>query len=232
MRRLIIVLLACALPTAPAFAATRNVPVPGFSKLRVEGPYDVRVRTGAAPSLRATGPKDRLDRLMVEARSGTLVVSTEMGWSWHSLHWGKDDAVRIEITVPSLDGVELTGSGDVDIDSRRGEDFNVLLTGSGNLSVGQMEASRLKATVNGSGTLSLGGTAARADLTVMGSGDLDAKRLKVGQLTGSVLGSGDLSVGPTRVAHARLVGSGDISIAGKPSCSTSKTGSGDIRCGG
>lgn len=221
-------LIAAALP---AHAATRSIPVPNFVKLRVEGPYTVRVHTGAKVSVRASGPQSRLDKLTVESRGNTLILSTEKSWSWRGLSWGKDDAVTIDITVPMLEGAELTGSGDVAIDRVRTGDFAATLTGSGNLTVSQLDSSRLKASVTGSGDLSLAGKTARADMSVTGSGDLRGAGLAVNLLTATVMGSGDISVGPTRVARAKVMGSGDIRIAGRPNCTSSKMGSGEIRCG-
>ncbi|KRB85072.1 hypothetical protein ASE00_21575 [Sphingomonas sp. Root710] len=222
-------LIAAALP---AQAATRSIPVPNFVKLRVEGPYTVRVHTGAKVSVHASGPQSRLDKLTAESRGNTLVLSTDKSWSWRGLSWGKADAVIIDITVPMLEGAELTGSGDVAIDRIRTGDFAALLTGSGNLAVIELESSRLKATVTGSGNLLLAGKAGRADMAVTGSGDLRSAGLSVNLLTATVMGSGDITVGSTRVARAKVMGSGDIRIAGRPNCTSSKMGSGEIRCGG
>ncbi|KKC26674.1 head GIN domain-containing protein [Sphingomonas sp. SRS2] len=216
----------------PANAATRSFPVPSFTKLRVEGPYTVRVRSGGRASVVANGPAARIDKLIVESRGDMLVVTTEKGWNWRSVSWGKNDAVMIDIGVATLESAELTGSGDISIDKVRTTAFSALLTGSGNMVVGQLETSRLKAAVTGSGDLSIAGRTGRADTMVQGSGDLRAAGLTVNLLTASVAGSGDITVGPTRIARASIVGSGDITVGGRPSCTFNKVGSGDIRCGG
>ena len=216
----------------PAAAATRSIPVPNFVKLRVDGPFAVRVHTGTKVSVKASGPQTRLDKLVVESRGTSLVISAEKSWSWHGVSWGKEDIVHVDITVPMLEAAELTGSGDLIVDRIRTGDFTALLSGSGNLSVDQLDSSRLKATITGSGDLSLAGKTGRADMAVTGSGDLRGGGLMVDLLTASVLGSGDISVGSTRVAKAKVMGSGDIRIAGRPSCTTSKMGPGEIKCGG
>ena len=232
MRLTITAFMALTLIALPAHAATRAIPVPGFSKLRVEGPFTVRVHTGQAASLRASGPQERLDRLKVESRDGTLLITTERGWSWRGMSWGKTEQIVIEIGVPMLDSAELTGSGDLAVDRVRTDRFTALLIGSGHLSVGRLDTVRLKATLAGSGDIALTGATGLADLSVTGSGDLLAPALTADMLNAAVMGSGDLRVGPTKTAKARMMGSGDISIAGHPRCTTSKMGSGDIKCGG
>lgn len=215
-----------------AQAATRSIPVPNFVRLRVEGPFIVRVHTGTKVSVKASGPQARLDKLLVEPRGTTLLVATEKSWSWRGVSRGKDEIVQVDITVPMLEAAELAGSGDVTVDRIRTVDFAALLTGSGNLHVGQLDTSRLRAAVTGSGDLSLAGNTGRADISVTGPGNLRGTGLTVNLLTASVMGSGDISIGATRVAKAKVMGSGDISIAGRPACTSSRTGAGEIRCGG
>ena len=223
--------LAVAALAQPAAAATRNFPVPSFSKLRVEGPYTVRVHTGASPSVKANGPQARIDKLIVESRGDTLVVTTDKSWEWRGTSWGKNDAVTVDISVLTLEAAELTGSGDVSVDRVRTTTFSALLNGSGDLSVEKLETARLNASVAGSGDLTIAGRTGRADASVKGSGDIHAAGLSVNMLNASVTGSGDITVGPTQVAKANVVGSGDITVGGRPNCSFTKTGSGDIRCG-
>jgi hypothetical protein len=224
--------IAATMAASPALAANRNFSVPDFTKLRVEGPYTVHVRTGSHVSVSARGPQRRLERLIVEERDGTLVISTEksafnMGWAM-----GESQEVVVDITVPTLSAASLTGSGDVSVDRIRTPMFEAALTGSGDLAIAEINTGRLSAVVTGSGDLSLAGHAERADAAVRGSGDIKAGGLAVGALTVNVSGSGDVTVGPTRQAGGTLVGSGDIGIAGHPTCTISKHGSGDVRCGG
>lgn len=233
MRRSTATLLCLALAgmALPAAAATRAFPVPGFAKLRVEGPYTVRVRTGAKPTVQARGPQSRIDKLIVEPRGDTLVVTTEKSWNWSGLNWSGNDTVFVDITVPALSAVTLTGSGDLSIDRIRATAFAATLTGSGDLTIGRLDSSRLNASITGSGDLTISGKTGRAETSVRGSGDLRGQGLAVDLLSASVAGSGNIAIGPTRVARANIVGSGDIHVAGRPSCTKTKVGSGDIHCG-
>lgn len=228
-----LMLMACAAAMAtPAVAADRGFTVPAFEKLRVDGPYTVHVRTGSRVSVHARGPQRKLERLIVEARDGMLVISTEK--SAFNLGWanGETAAVVVAITVPMLRAASLTGSGDVTIDRIKTPAFEASVVGSGDLAIGQIDANRLAAVVTGSGDLSLAGHAERADISVRGSGDIKAGALSIGLLTVNVTGAGNVTAGPTRQAGGSLLGSGDISIAGHPACTVSKHGSGDVRCGG
>jgi len=71
IRRLVLAgLLLGSLP-ATAATPTRGYTVIGFDKIRVDGPFDVTVRTGLAPSARATGSTAALDRISISAQGST-----------------------------------------------------------------------------------------------------------------------------------------------------------------
>jgi len=218
--------------SAPAAAATRSFPVAGFSRLKVEGPFDVRVRTGAAAAVLAHGLPSHLDRLIVARRGDMLIVTNERGGNWRPLNQRKEDVIWIDVAVPTLQAVEMTGAGSVGIDRIRASTFRALLTGSGELTIGRLDAGRFVAEVAGSGDIVVtGGRTGRSDVSLRGSGDFHGNGLAVGLLTASVTGSGDLLIGPTRVARANLAGSGDIVIGGRPRCTEKRVGSGRLRCG-
>ncbi|QTH19514.1 DUF2807 domain-containing protein [Rhizorhabdus wittichii] len=234
MHRSITALLGLSLAAAvalPAGAATRSFPVPGFVKIRVEGPYTVRVRTGAQVSVRASGPANGIDRLVVEPRGQMLVVTSEKGWNWNPLHWNSGKIV-VDVTVPMLEAAELTGPGDLTIDRIRTTAFSAALSGPGDLTVGRLDTSRLSASLTGPGNLTITGKTGRAEASLTGPGDIRAAGLAVDLLTATLTGPGTMTIGPTRVARATLTGPGDIRIAGRPSCTVKKTGPGSIKCGG
>lgn len=233
MRRSIMVLSGLSLATAalPAAAATRAIPVPGFDRLRVEGPYTVRVRTGSRPSVHASGPQDRIDKLVVEPRGRTLVVTSEKRLNWNPLHWGSSGKVIVDITVPMLEAAELAGPGDLTIDRIRTTAFTAALSGPGDLTVAQLDTGRLKADLTGPGDLTINGRTGRAEASLTGPGDLRGGGLAVDELNASLTGPGTMVIGPTRVARANLTGPGDIRIGGRPRCTVRKTGPGSIKCG-
>ena len=66
---------------APAGAATRNFGITSFEKIRVEGPFKVRLTTGVAPFASASGSPAAIDRVAIDMRGNTLVVHSNTS-SW------------------------------------------------------------------------------------------------------------------------------------------------------
>src|SRR5918993_5321394 len=126
----------------------RNYQVGEFDRIELAGPYDARVRTGSAISVHARGNEKAIDNLEVVVEDGALVIRSKkkMGFNW-----GKSGKVALDVTVPSLRGAEIAGSGDIRIDRVAGDSFDGGIAGSGNLTVSSVEVNRLKMSIGGGG---------------------------------------------------------------------------------
>ena len=220
---------AALIAAAPAAAAERDFTVGNFTELGVVGPYDVTVTSGKAPGVRAYGDAADLDQLKVEVRSGRLEIGPRDRKTWRLLHLSKPG--KLQVTVPSLTGVGLAGSGDVVVDRLRGGRVSLDVAGSGNLNVGVIDGRAAKLSIAGSGDIMAAGHCDSADLSVAGSGDIRAGGLKCQTASVSVAGSGDVSVNASRTAKVSIMGSGDVTVTGGARCDISKMGSGDVHCG-
>ena len=115
MRTLLPALLAAAVLATPASAATRNFGISGFDRVRVEGPFKVRLSTGVAPFARASGTPDAVDRLAVTVEGRTLVVRTQSAWGG-SFPGQRFTPAEVEIGTHDLTSAYLNGAGTLKID--------------------------------------------------------------------------------------------------------------------
>ena len=226
----LLALAAIVAAAAPAAAATRDFPVDSFDRVRSTGPFDVRVHTGAPASAHATGDQALLDRISVTVRDGELRVGGTPGGWMSGWSWGGRRPMVVEVTVPMLRAVALTGSGDLTIDRVRTRSFGAAVTGSGDLNLPMVDAGEIALTLGGSGDLTAAGRAGHARVAGHGSGDLDAGKLVAQTADVELAGSGDVTLGATSTATVTLRGSGDAAITGGARCTTIRHGSGDIRC--
>ncbi|PTQ10720.1 DUF2807 domain-containing protein [Sphingomonas oleivorans] len=234
MRPLILSVLLLAAWSTGASAATRSFAPASFDRIEVTGPFTVDVRTGPAPSAHAIGSDKALDRLVVEVRGRTLLVSAKRDdWgNWIGLNGGDLGKVVVHVTTPALHAAALTGSGDLTVDRVRAPRFNLSLTGSGDVAIGALNSGRLDVSVTGSGNARVAGRAQKLRLALQGSGDIDAAKLAAADAEVNVAGSGDAVLNASRTATVSLMGSGDVRIGGKARCTVNKHGSGDVTCGG
>ncbi|HXG82131.1 MAG TPA: hypothetical protein VNJ05_10065, partial [Sphingomicrobium sp.] len=79
---LLALLVLASLPAGAAPpAAKRNYTVTDFDRIRIDGPYQVSLKTNVAPFARATGSQAALDGVSIEVQGRTLVVREgKNGW--------------------------------------------------------------------------------------------------------------------------------------------------------
>jgi hypothetical protein len=208
----------------------RSYQVGAFQQIEVAGPFDVQVRTGAGPSVSASGPEKLIERLVVEVRGDKLVIHTRRDKSWFG-GWRDHGNATIQVTAPALRGAALVGSGDMVIDQVKGADFSGSVAGSGDLRVETVDVQNLKLSIAGSGDLSArSGRAKAVDLSIAGSGDIDAGGVRSETASASIAGSGNIRGQATGTADVSIMGSGGVTLTGGAKCSISKAGSGSANC--
>ena len=215
------------LGSATASAATRTFPVSAFDRIQSNTPFDVRVHTGTAPSVRASGPRDALDQLRVEVADGQLRIGARSrGW----FSWNRPGKVLIDVTAPMLTAAMLNGPGDLTIDRIRTRSFSATINGPGDLAVGALEAEQADLTLNGPGDLTVAGRAGSARLSLHGPGDIRAAALTARDAIVTLSGPGDLALTATGTVQGTASGPGDVTITGGARCMIRKSGPGDVHC--
>lgn len=206
-------------------AGQRSFAVEGFDRVELAGYHDVRVTVGGAASVRAEGDEAELERLEIKVQNGKLWVGSKPG-SWTSR--GK---VIVHVTAPNLQGVEVAGSGNMDVAPLRAPQFRGGVAGSGNLVLQGLESDAASFGIAGSGNIRAAGRTRSVSLEVAGSGTGELGALQAETADISIAGSGDAQVSATGTAAVAIMGSGDVSITGGARCSVNKMGSGAVRCG-
>lgn len=224
---LLIPLLLVAAGFAPA-PEERRVMLTGFDRIRIDGPFEVRVTAGS-PAATVTGDRRAIDRVNIRSESGVLVISattvTRDGWR------DKDGQALISVTVPRLRAANLNGGGRLEIADIAGQRVDLGVTGAGSLTVRHLAADQLAATLNGTGIVRLsGGTARTARFTSYGAGSIDAAGLTVNDLTVHAQSAGDSRFTARFTATVSALGTGSIRVEGNAACRLA--GPGPASCAG
>ncbi|MBA3525355.1 MAG: DUF2807 domain-containing protein [Pseudomonadota bacterium] len=210
-------------------SVNRTFQVGAFQSIEVAGPYEVRVRTGAAPSVSASGPEKLIERLIVEVRGDRLVIRPrkENGVNWR----GSNGTARIEVTAPMLRAAAIAGSGDITVDRITGDRFDGSIGGSGDLRLETIDVQSLKLAIGGSGNVHAGsGQARNAEYSIAGSGEIETGAVRTETASISIAGSGSVNGHATGTANVSIAGAGDVNLTGGAKCTVSKMGAGDVNC--
>jgi hypothetical protein len=183
--------------------ATQARDVAAFNSVELAGSNNVVIRVGEKQSVVVRADDNLLDRVTTEVQSGRLVIANTPG------SFTTKSPMSVEVNVPTLTALTLTGSG------------NIVVNG--------IETESLEVALPGSGMLTASGTATRLDVTVSGSGTVQFTRLVASDVRGVVSGSGSIFITATKSLDASVSGSGAILYAGNPQDVTkSVTGTGAI----
>ena len=210
-------------------SARRDFQVGAFHTVSSTGPYDIVVAVGGAPSVRAEGDREMVEKMEVVVENGVLRIGFVEGTSFRSL-LGREPRATLHITVPSLAGANLAGSGDIRIDRVEGQRFAGNLSGSGDIEIGRLQVGEAAFNLEGSGGIRASGTAGRAAVSLAGSGDIELARLEARDLTVALMGSGDVAARATGTAQVSLMGPGDVTVSGPARCRIERHGPGEVRC--
>jgi len=212
------------LAAAPVSAATRNFGVSGFDRIRIDGPYRVRVATNVPPSAIASGPQQALDGLAVEVQGRTLIVRNAKQ-SWGGYPGAANGPVEISIGTHDLSGAWVNGSGSVAIDKVRGLSFDLSVQGSGSAAIDSVDVDQFKLMVAGSGGARLSGKALKLTAVIQGTSSLDAGGLTIKDAVFGAEGPASIKAIVTGTAKIEAHGTTAIELAGGPSCTVRATGS-------
>jgi hypothetical protein len=182
---------------------TESRAVASFSKIDLSGSGDVEVAVGPSQSVSVTTDDNILPIIETIVSGDTLSIGSEGSYNTKV-------GVKVNITVPALDGVSVSGSGNFHVKGLKAGNMDVGVTGSGDVTLlGVVD--QLTGQITGSGNIrTVDLTAKRVNLTVTGSGN--ATVLATEELDASVTGSGDVrySGNPHKV-EKNVTGSGNIS---------------------
>lgn len=223
--RIFLIASAAVLATAsPARAATRNFGITSFTKVRVDGPFDVALKTGIAPYARASGSPAALDRVAIDVRGDTLVVHSSLD-SWGG-YPGKDvGPIEISLGTHDLSDAWLNGSGSLSIDRVNGLTFGMSIQGSGIADIGEASVDQLNVSVMGTGSATLAGRAAKVTALVRGASQLDAANLSVKDATLGAEGTAKISASVSNSATIDASGPATVQLQGSPACTVRASGS-------
>jgi hypothetical protein len=211
-----------------AHAAERRWLVTSFDRVRVDGPFEVRVVPGS-PAAHATGDPRMLDVVDVHQNGSTVVVQASTN-GWGEQGRGAQGRTVVELATPSLVGASVSGSGKLALEAVRGPAAMLTVGGAGELSARDVQAERLVATVVGTGRMTLAGRAQHGRLSSNGTGAIDAGALETSDLVVRLDGAGEIHGQARYTADVTSTGVGSVTVDGHATCRV-QAPAGPVRCG-
>ena len=197
-----------------------------FSGLISEGDFDITIIVDTVYKAVIEADENLMDYISTYIRGDNLVIDNS---SRKCLRTNDGNPIFIELHVPFVDYISLTGSGVVYCQDLLYVDYiRTELIGSGIIDLRYVDAISIDAILTGSGEIELWGICNEGDLDISGSGVIKAFHLEQDICDATISGSGDMYVFVYDILDANISGSGNIFYRGNPRISTRITGTGSI----
>jgi hypothetical protein len=222
------VLLAVFFVVNPVIAQEETREVAPFSKISLKIDAKVYIEQDDEQIVRVVAEEETLEKLITEVKSRSLNIRYPSSTMFKNWNPGK---VEIYITVPDVDELNLSGSGDIIVEELNSRILDLLVSGSGNIKIEELKSQTLSATISGSGNIKIeeGEMIETFKIRTSGSGKVEAGEIEANKVDVQTSGSGSCYVYSNGEIKARIAGSGNVYYSGNPAIDSSVAGSGGVK---
>jgi hypothetical protein len=220
---------------------SEDVNMPEVEGIILEIPATVYIEKGEEQSIRIDAQQNILDNIIRTTDNGLLKLYFDEDVS-------RCEAIKVYMTVKSLKGLDIRGSGEIISNANFISEENLYLNvsgsgdiianadatevdlsiyGSGNIQL-KTNCTKLYSTIEGSGDISLEGNGKYAEFYTSGSGDVHAFNFGLESSKVKIIASGNTELTVSDLLAVNIEGSGDVYYKGTPSLSVIIAGSGNI----
>ena len=197
-----------------------------FSAISLTISADVFLTQGSVQKIEIEGDKNSLTEIETTVNGETLKICTR------DMFHGNIGKVSVYITVPGINALSVSGSGDIAAGSAIATDeLDLNVSGSGSIRFSELSAREVSATITGSGNIdvSAGKAQSELDVEITGSGSISAEGFSVPEADVTITGSGSARVWVEKELETNITGSGNVAYKGNPLVNANSTGSGKTR---
>ena len=152
--------------TALNLQKTEKRNVESFNKVGLAVNADLYLKQGMTTEVVIEANDEILNKLRTEVKNGKLQIGFD---SWR---FSNHPRFKIYITMPEINGLSISGSGDIIAESAiKTDEISLKISGSGEINIDDLSANRVISGISGSGGINLDGTKQKSiELSISGSG--------------------------------------------------------------
>ncbi len=210
----------CRKPNGHIVSETRNLP--DFTKVELDISSNVQIDYGSEFNVELTGSDNIIHIIRTYVKNDKLVIDAR------NLH---NNDVSVYITMPDLRGIDLNGSGNIDVVGDFNEDsFSADISGSGNISCSGITTDNTNINIAGSGHIKCHDMISTYFTSnISGSGNIEAYGLSTVNATTKIDGSGNTKITVQDYLNVKISGSGSVFYYGDPTVDVDISGSGSVK---
>ncbi len=220
----ILILSACNKDCRPVHGSgnivTESRNISNFNGIDEQLSARIEITNDTAYSVKVTTHANYQNLIEMQVHQGKLTISSSKTL--------KDDEITIEIHMPQLTSINLSGSGYITtINNFNTDNLNINLSGSGDIQYSG-NAVTMSTNISGSGKIALLGNCTDHAMKISGSGTINGFGMQCNNVTATISGSGNIETFVNNSLDATISGSGDVLYRGNPVVTTHISGSGNV----
>lgn len=202
--------------------------LPPFTKISLRISGKVYLEQGNTQHVKIVAEDETLEEIITEVKDRTLSIRFPNSNMFRNWNPGK---IEIYITVPGIDALTVSGSGDIISKEINSRILDLAVSGSGNIDIDKLTSEQVSSSISGSGNITVSGNGVAKELKarISGSGNINAGSFEAEKVDVQTSGSGNCSVISNGEIKARISGSGNVNYSGNPSIDSSVSGSGKVK---
>jgi hypothetical protein len=218
--------------------------VSGFTSVQLAGWGRLHIEVGESESLTIEADRNLLEYIETTVTDGQLDISHR-----RRVLLRPSTSINYYLTVVELEGISVSGAGDVnapavsgdrmsvrisgagsvEIDGLEVTEVDIDITGAGNVDVGVLNAERLDVDISGAGDLSvLAGEVLVQEIGITGGGNHQARGLQCAEAAVRLSGFGGATLRVSERLQVSISGAGSVRYIGSPSVVKNVTGVGNV----
>ncbi|MCW3120545.1 MAG: hypothetical protein JWQ38_37 [Flavipsychrobacter sp.] len=207
---------------------TTNPTVTAFNAIDMDLPLkaSITVQQGTQPGIQFNGYENIIKHLKVKVENNTLTITTDLDDTWDI----ETDDITVQVTMPSLTALSLSGSSDADIHGNiTGSIFELSISGAGNVVIDNITTDTFSSEVAGAASIEVkAGAVKNVEYEISGAGKIKAYPLQTMETHASISGAGKAEVTALQKLDASISGAGYVKYKGHPSVTQQIAGAGAV----
>jgi hypothetical protein len=204
---------------------TESRSVSGFKRVSLSGIGDLTLTQGNTESLEIEAEDNLIGLIESQVRGDTLYI----GFKNNINGITPTKPVKYRLSVINLNGVEVSGIGNVSTDSVKTDNLDIVISGMGSIKIGSLEAQFLSVLISGTGNFEIAGKVDKMKVEISGAGSLHAGDLESKTADMQLSGAGNAKVWVTDSLDVVVSGAGSVEYYGKPVLSVQSSGAGQVK---
>ena len=197
--------------------------VSDFSRVSLEGVGDLEIVVGDTEALTIEAEDNIIGRIESYVSGDTLHIGFE-----RFINAIPTRGITYTLTVKDLNGVEVSGYGDVYVASLTTDTMDIDVSGGGWIEMENLTADSLQVRLSGAGDFELSGMVDRQQVNLSGAGSYKAQDLKCRAAQIDISGAGSAQVWVTETLDVNLSGVGSLQYYGDATVDQNISGVGKV----